>query len=120
MHDPWLVRGDFNTILYASEKHGVLQTEIGCKLNDLHFKGPRFTWAQSSLLKRLDRAVSNEAWLHKFPNSSVLYMPKVKSDHSLVLVRFSKKEIQSGSAMPFRFLAAWLTNKDFANFFAFN
>ena len=127
MHDPWLVGGDFNSILYAEEKRGGSQLSSGIcpifnswfyanQMVDLPFNGPRFTWARGSLSKRLDRALSNKDWILKFENYSVTNLPRVKSDHRPVLVRFERNDREVGSIKPFRFLAAWMTDNRFGNF----
>ena len=70
--EPWIVGGDFNSILFPGEKMGGSVTTHGvCKhfsewfhnngIHDLQFKGPRFTWSRGSLSKRLDRVVCNKA-----------------------------------------------------------
>ena len=119
---PWLIGGDFNTILYASEKHGgaarhpgvcglFRQWFDGHNLFDLKFKGPKFTWSRGTLLKRLDRALCNNNWLMKFTDNIVLHLPKVASDHRPVLVRFEGAMSRFLSKRPFRFLASWITHE---------
>ncbi|KAH9648695.1 reverse transcriptase domain-containing protein [Citrus sinensis] len=100
---PWLLGGDFNAILNASEKQGgSLRSNGVCQLFngwfhrnkfcDLEFKGPSFTWARGSLHKRLDRAICNDNWIERFSDASVLHLPKVCSDHRPILVRFGKPQ----------------------------
>lgn len=124
---PWLIGGDFNSILYAHEKQGGHTRHSGvCGLFQnwfdnhqifyLKFKGPRFTWAHGTLYKPLDRAVCNNDWLLKFANNSVLHLPKVASDHRPVLVRFDKANPRNQVNRPFRFLASWLTHDNFNTF----
>ena len=85
---PWLIGGDFNSILYALEKQGGVARSSGvCNLFRqwfnghqifyLKFKGPMFTWSHGLLLKRLDRALCNNEWLLKFADNYVLHLPKV-------------------------------------------
>ncbi|KAH9666253.1 reverse transcriptase domain-containing protein [Citrus sinensis] len=96
MHDPWIMGGDFNSILYAAEKRGgsALSTGICPNFNswfhannivDLQFSGPRYTWTRGNLSKRLDRAMSNQEWILKFDNYSVTHLPRVESDHRPIL-----------------------------------
>ncbi|KAH9673337.1 reverse transcriptase domain-containing protein [Citrus sinensis] len=124
---PWLIGGDFNSILYASEKQGgatqnsgvcgnFRQWFDGYRIFDLKFKGPRFTWSRGLLFKRLDRALCNSDWLIKFADNSVLHLPKVASDHRPVLVRFAGAEYRHRGTRPFRFLAPWLTHEHFNSF----
>ncbi|KAH9772083.1 reverse transcriptase domain-containing protein [Citrus sinensis] len=127
MHDPWLVGGDFNSILYAEEKRGGSQLGTGIcpifnnwfytnQMVDLPFSGPRFTWVRGSLSKRLDRVLSNKDWIFKFDNYSVTNLPRIDSDHKPVLVRFERNGRGMGRIKPFRFLAAWMTDNRFGNF----
>ena len=124
---PWLIGGDFNSILYASEKQGGAagQSKVcglfrqwfdGNQLFDLKFKGPQCTWSRGFLFKRLDRALCNNEWLLKFVDNLVLHLPKVASDHRPVLVRFERADRRQNGNRPFRFLASWLTHDHFINF----
>ncbi|XP_024041960.1 uncharacterized protein LOC127901861 [Citrus sinensis] len=123
---PWLMGGDFNSIIYASEKRGGSSHRSGIcglfrtwlhsnRLYDLQFKGPKFTWSRGTLAKRLDRAVCNEDWTARFTENTVLHLPKIASDHRPVLVRFEKVEERGRGNKPFWFLAAWLIDKGFQN-----
>ncbi|KAH9736450.1 putative ribonuclease H protein [Citrus sinensis] len=123
---PWLIGGDFNSILYASEKQGGAagQSKVcglfrqwfdGHQIFDLKFKGPRFTSSRGFLFKRLDRALCNNEWLLKFADNSVLHLPKVASDHRPVLVWFERVVRRHHGNRPYRFLASWLTNDHFNN-----
>ncbi|KAH9725610.1 putative ribonuclease H protein [Citrus sinensis] len=127
VHGPWLVGGDFNSILCADEKKGGSTHISGvCGLFkswfnkngmfDLNFHGPRFTWSRGFLMKRLDRAMSNTEWLHKYPDNAVLHLPKIASDHRPILVRFNNDASCVRGQKPFRFLAAWLTDNSFGEF----
>ncbi|KAH9716124.1 reverse transcriptase domain-containing protein [Citrus sinensis] len=126
-NEPWIIGGDFNSILFPGEKMGGSVTTSGiCKqfsdwfhnngIHDLQFKGPRFTWSRGSLSKRLDRVICNKAWFSKYLNASILHLPKVESDHRPVLVRFDQTARKSKNPKPFRFMAAWLTDSRFSNF----
>ena len=124
---PWLIGGDFNSILYASERQGGVTQNSGVCSNfrqwfdgnrifDLKFKGSRFNWSRGLLFKRLDRALCNSDWLIKFTDNSVLHLPKVTSYHRPVLVRFEKANSRHRGTRPFRFLAPRLTYEHF-NYF---
>lgn len=68
---PWVILGDFNAIL--SDKDKKSDRSIGkrcklfgnfvdsCKLQDLGFIGPSFTWQRGNMQERLDRAMANDA-----------------------------------------------------------
>ena len=75
----WMVIGDFNEILMASEKVGGARVDNqriyrfakwvqDCQLIDLGSKGPKFTWrggvrnGYGRVYERLDRCFSNDQW----------------------------------------------------------
>ncbi|KAI9081525.1 hypothetical protein K1719_036546 [Acacia pycnantha] len=77
---PWVVMGDFNDILKSDERVGGAEINFGrlkkfqdriqgFQLNDMGFRGPRFTWRGpctanfSRLYERLDRALANVLFL---------------------------------------------------------
>ncbi|CAN1178327.1 LINE-1 retrotransposable element ORF2 protein [Linum perenne] len=123
MSDPWVVVGDFNSILSAEDKRGgagfvrarnksFIDTVDLCGLSDLPFHGPKFTWARNNVLVRLDRALVKDRWLTLFPESRVLHLHKLKSDHRPILLR-PNNQVYSPYTKPFRFLSAWLTHPSF-------
>ena len=104
---PWLCGGDFNLMLWSSEKQGGADfnfDEAGmfrqaldyCKLDDLHYVGYPFTWTnnqggEANLQERLDRFVANAAWRNKYENSYVTHLEKRQSDHLPLMVSIRKK-----------------------------
>ncbi|XP_013607730.1 PREDICTED: uncharacterized protein LOC106314403 [Brassica oleracea var. oleracea] len=58
---------------------------------DLAFRGCFYTWSNKSpsspRSRKLDRALINEAWLEKFPNSLAIFDPPGSSDHSPCIVQ---------------------------------
>ncbi|XP_073357794.1 uncharacterized protein [Aegilops tauschii subsp. strangulata] len=94
---PWAVIGDFNEILYSSEKDGgaprhqmrlqAFQDALSdCSLEDIGYEGDRFTWFRGGLRERLDRAVSNAAWLQLHPYAGLCSLEMGKSDHRPILL----------------------------------
>lgn len=71
---------------------------------ELTYKGPNFTWNRGNLLKRLDRAISNDEW------SIILHLSRINSDHRLILILFGRNFQSRHNSKPFRFMASWLTN----------
>ncbi|XP_057425711.1 uncharacterized protein LOC130719085 [Lotus japonicus] len=75
---PWVVMGDFNSYLNASDKAagGPLNSISMCRfrdciddcsLSELSFKGPPFTWEGRGVKERIDWALCNADWLTSFP-----------------------------------------------------
>ncbi|KAL0394851.1 UNVERIFIED_CONTAM: hypothetical protein Slati_4451300 [Sesamum latifolium] len=100
---PWLVGGDFNTILDASEVCGhsgdikCAAEEFWACLHDtglisLPMQGEWFTWHNCrtdsrSLWKKLDRILVNDCWLFAWPDSSYASLNARTSDHSQLVLR---------------------------------
>ncbi|KAI9123735.1 hypothetical protein K1719_005035 [Acacia pycnantha] len=93
--DLWVVIGDFNDISSSSERIGGSGPPVSkiklfndriseCKLTNLSFVGPKFTWKGprlqdgARLYERLDRAFSNEAFLLSFSGCSVQVLPRTR------------------------------------------
>ncbi|KAL0293492.1 UNVERIFIED_CONTAM: hypothetical protein Sradi_6934200 [Sesamum radiatum] len=102
-NEPWLVGGDFNTVLDASEVcgqsgdiRGAAEEFQGC-LQDtgliaLPVQGERFTWHNCSrdsrsLWKRLDRLLVNDRWLMNWPSTTYVSLTARTSDHSPLILR---------------------------------
>ena len=122
---PWLVVGDFNEILEASEKMGRIERQwyqmeafrqalSDCALPDMGFQGNRFTWwngrnMDDCVYKRLDRGVCSAAWNLLFPCTQVRHIPFANSDHDAILVMIIKSEMQSTrKPRQFRFENNWI------------
>ena len=131
---PWMVIGDFNEVLLASEKvggAGVDHRRIyrfakwvqNCQLIDMGSKGPKFTWrggvrnGGDRVYERLDRCFGNAQWRQMYQDANVIVLPRVKSDHHPILVELERKRGRVHSNdRPFQFEAAWLQHKEFAEF----
>ena len=131
---PWMVIGDFNEILIASEKvggAGVDNQRISrfamwvqeCQLIDLGSKGPRYTWrggvrnGYGRVYERLDKCFGNAQWRQLYQDANVMVLPRVKSDHHPILVELEEQRGRvQGVERPFRFEAAWLQHNEFAEF----
>ena len=125
---PWLMMGDFNEILSGEDKFGGRQINLNkalefkncidaCNFIDLGFLGPKYTWSNlrqisNLILERIDRCFANPSWRILFPEASVTHLPRVFSDHCLVLLEL----IRPPTAIlnkPFRFQTMWLHHPDF-------
>ncbi|XP_074314657.1 uncharacterized protein LOC141649888 [Silene latifolia] len=98
---PFLVIGDFNQVELHSDKFGGSSSIRGqvdfmtwkllnC-LIDIPFFGPRFTWMNGQLgdkciMERLDRAYATQEWFDVFPQTSLLNLPILISDHSPIIL----------------------------------
>ncbi|KAL0289215.1 UNVERIFIED_CONTAM: hypothetical protein Sradi_7078800 [Sesamum radiatum] len=100
--EPWLVGGDFNTVVDVSEVCGQSGDIRGAAeefqdcirdtgLISLPVQGEWFTWHNCSrdarsLWKRLDRILVNDRWLERWPNSSYMSLNARTSDHSPLIL----------------------------------
>lgn len=120
---PWLLLGDFNQILTASEHysltpavlpfHGMAEFREFLEENDLQdipSRGIFYTWSNHNpdnpTLRKLARAVVNENWMFSFPDSIAIFDPPGDSYHSPCLVTLSsEEEIRKKCFKYFSFLA---------------
>ncbi|KAK8657846.1 hypothetical protein V6N13_036065 [Hibiscus sabdariffa] len=119
----WLLGGDFNAIASSSERMGGSARRDGISvdfndflqragLNDLGFHGARYTWKRGTLHQRLDRCLGSDAWWWLWPQSHVLHLNRVGSDHRPLLLE-TDPAAHSPQRSAFRYLAAWQEHQDF-------
>lgn len=120
---PWMIGGDFNTILLSRERSGsntnrqaemidFAETIEDCRLLDPGYDGADFTWAKNGLFERLDRVLITEAWSRAFENIRVTNLPRISSDHGPIIVR-NRLRSTGNRCRAFRFQNMWVRHKDF-------
>ena len=122
VNGPWLVAGDFNSVLSDSKIHGARGVRRpysafrecieDYNLLDAGFQGPFFTWKRDNLRERLDRVLMNH---NTFIELGVVHLPMFKSDHSPLWVRFGSNLVNLSKPKPFKFLSAWLGHASFVD-----
>lgn len=116
-----LVTGDLNSVIFPSDKLSRIEADRqdctrmqnflhSTGLIDLLFQGPGFTWSNNRTTlhhtrERLDRSLASHQWITKFPNSRVLHLPPLHSDHAPIL---TTTESTTSPTKSFRFENAWL------------
>ena len=102
----WLSRGDYNETIEDAEKvDGSLkpmgqmaafrETLEKCRLVDLCFNGPRFTWNNGQdgadfIMERLDHVVANMEWQDLFVFYKVDILASRFFDHAPIMLTFQK------------------------------
>ncbi|WRX14697.1 Reverse transcriptase domain - like 10 [Theobroma cacao] len=125
MQGPWMVGGDFNTIVSCAERlngappHGgsmedFVATLLDCGLIDAGFEGNSYTWTNNHMFQRLDRVVYNPEWGHCFSSTRVQHLNRDGSDHCPLLISCATASQKGPST--FRFLHAWTKHHDFLPF----
>jgi exonuclease III len=121
--EAWVILGDFNEIVEASEKQGggrisrwqmeAFQRVISdCEVTDLGYKGLKYTWtncqdAHSFVRERLDRALANKEWCLRFPTAKVSTEVVVCSDHNLLFLSTCKASSRQQKKRGFIYDATW-------------
>ena len=125
---PWCIFGDFNDLLYSSDKFGDVphpQSLLDgfklavedCLLFEIDLTGGKYTWERGRgtdrwVREKLDRAFATNAWLRKFPLCSLTVHHVTYSDHDpinldLLSVNCSRKQFR------FKFENMWLEEPTF-------
>lgn len=118
-HIPWLVGGDFNEIMFTSDKKGGIhrcsnqmqefrEAIDDCCLAYLHCKGDLFTWmnrrsGNGIILERLDRFLGNLEWRNLFPDHEVFNLEYYGSDHRPIMLQFCSEGYRNIQHHPKRF-----------------
>ncbi|KAK8656712.1 hypothetical protein V6N13_098653 [Hibiscus sabdariffa] len=122
IREPWLLMGDFNATLDASERKGGADAVrpsrdfqsflFDCGLRDMGYQGPDFTWSRGATLARLDRMLCNNYWDESFPEAAVSHLFRMLSDHRPLLLTVGPSH-GPYSARQFRYFSGWHSHADF-------
>ncbi|KAJ9539129.1 hypothetical protein OSB04_031862 [Centaurea solstitialis] len=103
-HQPWVLMGDFNAMLFQHDGYGGssrrnmdMEEFFFCvedvELYDVSYTGIQYTWSQKpmgddGILRKLDRVLSNVEFTSMFTDAQVRFLPRGISDHSPGLLAF--------------------------------
>ena len=116
--------GDYNVALNSTEKlskRSVQGSQMNdfhkalehCHLEDLGFRGYKYTWnnkrpSEANTRVRLDRAIATADWRAKFPLSTVYHLSTHASDHLPILLHVQSSKKWYKGRKGFKFEEAWL------------
>ena len=119
----WLILGDFNYVIYPNNRNkdgGNIQdmflfNEAISKLApvEIPLKGRKFTWSNiqdAPLLEKPDWDFTSKSWTNEFPNTLVLPLGKLISDHTPCLIQISTHIPKSKIS---RFVNFWMKVQGF-------
>ena len=94
--DKWLLLGDFNLILHATDKSDEIlnrrlmaefrNTVNFLQMKELSLRGRRFTWSNDTTQTHIDRVFCSVIWDLMLPTASLQALSSATSDHSPLLI----------------------------------
>lgn len=125
---PWVIAGDFNEVLIGEDKSGGRPISLGkdllfqecldtCKMIDIGFSGPRYTWSNHRPLahlvqERIDRVFVNAKWNGLYLKAVVFHLEKTHSDQCPIKLCLDNNR-NFHPPKPFRFQPMWLSHPSF-------
>lgn len=123
---PWICAGDFNEVLYPSNKNGGHEHNRKQMQNFANFlsnknmeelpqKGCKFTWCNNrqrgTVQEKLDRCIVNWEWRKLFPHAIVTALVPISSDHSPLIIDDSPST--HCNSRTFKLEHYWTEHEDF-------
>ncbi|XP_059315534.1 uncharacterized protein LOC132066189 [Lycium ferocissimum] len=124
---PWILWGDFNTILYTQDRvygaaisNAKIRDFSDCVQNlmvtELPWQGDYYTWSNkqqggNKVWSRIDRALGNLDWMMIYGHLTIEYNLPHISNHAPMMIRTNQTIPYSKS--PFKFFNVWLNNSEF-------
>ncbi|KAL0284628.1 UNVERIFIED_CONTAM: hypothetical protein Sangu_2817000 [Sesamum angustifolium] len=119
---PWIVGGDFNTILSTDKRSGgsgpsgIAMSDFydaiaDSALVDAGYVGSPYTWYSRRLRQRLDRVLVSSCWITVFPKMQVTHLDLSQLDHRGLLVEVECNVERNVSS--FHFQHMWTVHSEF-------
>ncbi|PKA63449.1 hypothetical protein AXF42_Ash005344 [Apostasia shenzhenica] len=80
-------------------------------LEDAEYSGNPYTWSNSRLSERIDRAFINNVWISHFNDTVISHLDRIGSDHAPILIEVKDNNYKGKPS--FRFQNMWCKHKDF-------
>ncbi|XP_074326831.1 uncharacterized protein LOC141664773 [Apium graveolens] len=125
---PWCIAGDFNDMLFPSDKegkhdhpqflmHGFREAIVDSELVEIDLSGGRFTWEKGKgttnwVRERLDRAFASDTWWQLHPLCKLSVHHIVYSDHDPIQLELCNSNL-SKKEFRFKFENTWLRKSSF-------
>ena len=121
-NSPWMVLGDFNSVLSSADKHNgeavsLYETSdfraccFDLGLHDVNFTGCHFSWTNGSVWSKLDRVMINPSWSSLNHSTHVHFStPGAFTDHAPAAVRLGP--LEQGRRC-FNFFNMWASHAQF-------
>ncbi|WP_336622383.1 endonuclease/exonuclease/phosphatase family protein, partial [Vibrio cholerae] len=123
---PWLVAGDFNSILYNNDRmnngcynfvgeHNFIDCITLSKLVEPNFSGNFFTWRGGnsfSIHSKIDRVFVNPIWLDKIDKFGICFGNHSLSDHAQILINLQMQNMTKRK-IPFKYKNSWHSYDDY-------
>ncbi|XP_074314470.1 uncharacterized protein LOC141649687 [Silene latifolia] len=126
VNGPWVVMGDFNSVLAMDERIGseISSAEMRdfqecvdvCGIGDIPAHGSFFTWNNKHdvgdmVFSRIDRAMVNDEWLLKFPDTIIMFHPEGLFDHCPCTLTMRPDSVRKRGG--FKYFNMWGKDSDF-------
>lgn len=100
-YSKYLIVGDINQVDHFSDKLGgsplirgwldFVTWKMDLQLHDIAFSGPQFTKSNNRenedlIMKRLDRGYASQDWMSTYPQTYIINLPILHSDHGPILL----------------------------------
>ncbi|KAJ6422910.1 hypothetical protein OIU84_023947 [Salix udensis] len=124
---PWILLGDFNTMMYSDQKVGgdsrwlthhedFQKAAHQAQLIPLPYKGMKYTWSNGqpghrNIQEKLDWALGNSRVLQDWPDTITTFLPRSISDHCAIILQLNKSQTVRPSQ--FKFINAWTSRDDY-------
>ncbi|KAJ6392528.1 hypothetical protein OIU84_027830 [Salix udensis] len=124
---PWVLMGDFNATLRASDSEGGGQILNGHKLSfgeclqqteliPVPYRGLKYSWHNGQgedrmIMKKLDWVIGNTTLLKIWPDAITHFLTRSASDHSSMVLQLSRDHCKPQPR--FLFLNFWTEREDF-------